>query len=173
RQRIARLPGGGNLPHVGGYGPGVEVDLRFGTKGFLPGRGSASLMTHGLEYIRRDGAVEEFLRGRGVVADRSPSAGLVLHLHNDYGALRVERLEVAHERGERADIQLLGRGTKRRWRIRGLAVLVDQVEITRRVRLHPLGHVVLAAVLPGAEPEQVQPDVVLACLGDDAIDHRE
>jgi len=46
------------------------------------------------------------------------------------------------------------------------------VEIARRVGLHPFGHVVLAAVFPGAEPEQIEPDVVLARLSDDGIDDR-
>jgi len=52
----------------------------------------------------------------------------------------------------------------------GRPFLSDQMGITHRVRLHPLGHIVLAAVLPGAEPEQIQPDMVLARLGDDGID---
>ena len=150
----------------------MKVHLRFRSKRILPIHGSAARLAHGLQHIGRNRPFEDLLRGRRVVAGRSPCAGLVLHLHNDHRALRVKRLQVAHERGEHADIQLLRRGTERRWRIRRSPVLVRQMEITRRVGLHPLGHVVLAAVLPCAEPEQIQTDMVFARLGDDGVHHR-
>src|ERR1039458_5069130 len=54
------------------------------------------------------------------------------------------------------------------WRIRRTSVLIDHVKIFRRVRLHPLRHIVLAAVLPRAEPQQIQPDMMLRSDGESA-----
>ena len=86
-------------------------------------------------------------------------------------ALRVGGFEVAHQRGEGRLIGLERGGCVGRWRIRGVAVLIDHVEIAAGLELHPFRHVVLAAVLPGAEPEQHQADMMLARLGEQGVDH--
>ena len=72
RQRINGLARGGHLPYIFRHRPGVEENLGFGTKGFLPVRGWRSgLHMHGAEHLRRNRRFKELLCGRGEIAKAS------------------------------------------------------------------------------------------------------
>ncbi len=57
---------------------------------------------HGLKNLRRHRRCKVLLRGRGVIANRVPVAGLILHLHHNYGALWIDFLQVSEQSGKGA-----------------------------------------------------------------------
>ena len=135
----------------------MEVHLGLGAEGRLPARRRrAGLRVHGLEDLGWDRAIEELLRLRRVIAESAPRAGFILHLHHQYSALRVRRLEVAHESGEGLDFRFERGGGEGRRRIHRTAGLIDHVRIAFGGQLHPLRHVMLTAVFPRAKPKQNQ-----------------
>jgi hypothetical protein len=85
----------------------------------------------------------------------------------------VDVVEVMQESGESMLIGLdVGRGIGGKDLDR-LAALVDHPGVMGRIGLDPLGHVVHLAVLPGAEPEQVETHVMIAGLVDEQVDGGE
>ncbi len=151
----------------------MKVDLGFGTEDHLPiGAGRGWGLAHGLQDFRRNRTVKELVRLRTVIADGSVCAGFVLHLHHQHRSFRISVLEVLHEGGEGALVRFEGCRGKRGRRVNQLSALIGHMGIALGIELHPFGHIVLAAVLPGAEPEQNQVNVVLAGLGEDGVHRR-
>ena len=171
RQRISRFTRCGNLPYVFGHRPGVEIHVRLGAKRGLPTRRRRSgRHSHCAQDIRGHRRLKQFLRCRRIIALASPRSRLVLHLNHDHGALKIGSLEVFHESRKRGLVGFERRRRERRRRVRQIAVLVHHMRITLGVELHPLWHVVLAAVLPRPKPQNHQPHVMLAGLGQKQVD---
>jgi hypothetical protein len=61
----------------------------------------------------------------------------------------------------------------RRGRVDGLAFVAGDVGIFLGVLFHPKRHIVIAAVLPGGEPEEDEMEVVCPCLCQQGVDERE
>ncbi len=175
RQRILRLSCRGDLADVAGHGPGMEVLVGVVAEHLFPagGRG-AGLLVHRGQHVGRHRAVEGLLRRRPVVTDGAPGARFVLDLHHDDGVLRVDRLQVAHQRDEGALVGFEHLPRERRRRVDRPPVRADHPSgrIDLRILLDPQRHIVRTAILPGREPEQDQADVVLAALVDESIHHR-
>jgi hypothetical protein len=91
-------------------------------------------------------------------------------LHHDHGVLRIDLAEMAHQSHKGALVRLERRAAVWARHVVRLAVPGHHPRETLRIRLDPFGHVAWAGVLPGAEPQQDQSDVVLACLRNQHID---
>ena len=121
----------------------------------------------------RHRAVEHLLRQRREIARRAVGARLVLRLHHDHGALRIDLLQVPHQSHERLAVRLQRRLRMRRQRVERAAVGGDHAREALVVQLHPGRRVIGAVVLPGREPQQDQPHVALARLRQQRIEEGE
>ena len=155
-----------------GGGVGGEGLVRVGAEG--PGPGAASGQVHGAGEAGGDFGLEGFLGGGGEVADGADGAGLVFDLDHDDGVLRaVDGLDVSHEGGEGVLVGFEIDGGAGGHDVEELAFGVLFAGVLFGVGLDPLGDVMVLAVLPGAEPEEDDVEMVLAGLVDDEVDVAE
>ena len=107
RQRPGRLPGGDTLPQDR-HGPRVGVRLRPPRRRHRCEftRSAAKDLPMALSTLAAQSARRTPSARPDRTGARRPRAGLVFHLHQHHSPLRVEGLQVAHERGERAYIPL-------------------------------------------------------------------
>ena len=109
-----------------------------------------------------------------MVAGLGDHADFVFDLHHDHRVLiAVDLLEVLHQRGERFRVGGDVRFAEGREDLDAAAVLAERAREAILVHLDPLGRVARHAVLPTAEPEEDEPQVVAAGRFDEAIDERE
>ena len=127
----------------------------------------------GLEQFRRHGSVKQPLGDRGVIPHAAPGSGLVLHLDQQHRMLRVGFLQMPHHRREYLRVGFHRCLSVRRRRIDRLSIAADDVGILSGIVLHPLGHVVVASVLPGAEPQQHQMHLVLPPFLEQRVNQRK
>ena len=152
-------------------GVGLEALVGVGGEGLGPGAGAEM---EGAGEVGGDVGFEGLLRGGGEVADGADGAGLVLDLDHDDGVLRaVDGLEVLHEGGEGGDVGGEVVGGAGRHDVEQLAVCGLLARVGFGVGLDPLGDVVVLAVLPGAEPEEHEAEMVFARLVDEEVDVAE
>ena len=108
------------------------------------------------------------------VACRLEHADFVLHLHHDYGVLAVVGgFEVLHESAEGALVSLQHVVGEAGGYLEGLARLGEAAREALGVGLEPRRGVAAHGVFPCSEPEEHYFEVVLACLGDDAVNEGE
>ena len=99
-------------------------------------------------------------------------AHLVLHLHHHHGLVAsVDGLQVPHECRKGLGISLAGLLSQRGEDGQGLALGCLSQREALGVGLHPFRGIAGDAVLPAAEPQQGEPQVVCARAGEQVIYH--
>ncbi len=170
RQRVLGLAGFSHLVDEAGGVPGLEHLVGVAAEGLAPGSADVA----GAGEFGRNLPREQRLGRRRVVAHGAVDAGLVLDLHQDHGVARaVDLAQVAHQLGEGGAVGLQRLGEHRRQRAALLALLGHHPREALVVELHPVGRIARAVVLPGPEPQQRQPHVMLARLGDQGVEEAE
>ncbi len=169
-QRVFALAGRRHMADVPGHGPGVKELIGILAEHLAPAAAVAAL---GLNQRGRHGSGKQLLRGRSEIAHAAVSAGFVLHLHQDDGALRVGLPEVVHECDECARVRGQGGRRVRRQRVQHLALRVHQARKTPVVEFHPLRRVVRTVVFPGGKPEQDEFEVMRVRFGEQRVEERK
>jgi hypothetical protein len=150
----------------------MEVDVGIRPKNLGPSRPICRGLVHGLQHFIWNRRCKKLVGFSRVIAQGSPGACFVFDLHDQHRSLRIYRLQVLHESSESAYVRFQGGPRKRRGRVHSFPILVDYVSVLFRIELHPLGHVVLAAVLPCAKPEQNKVNAMRAGLRENTVDLR-
>ncbi|OPZ77194.1 MAG: hypothetical protein BWY77_01747 [bacterium ADurb.Bin431] len=132
------------------------------------------VLLHIGDEIGRHRLGKAFVRLAAVIACIRDHADLVLHLDHDHRLLLlIHFAEMAHQGGEGAYIGLEILRAERSEDFLGLSCARAGAGEAHRVRFHPEGRVAGHAVLPGAEPEQDELEVVGAGGLEDAVDERK
>ena len=170
----------GHKDFVGAHG--IAEDLGPGACGLvaigIPERSQIGieLLAVRLKILRelfRDGEAKAWLAAVGVIARVAEDTDFVLHLHHQDGVVAaVCFFDVLHESGKGAGIGFLAGGGEGSENFDLVAVLDDARE-TPRILLDPDGRVAGHAVFPGGQPQEDDVLVLLARLGEKAIDEGE
>jgi len=151
----------------------MKENLGLGPERLLPiRRGGDRAHSHGPEQIGGDRGGKEGLRLGAVVAEGTPRAGFVLDLHHQDGSQGIRGLQVAHQRRKCTRVGRKRGLRKGGGRVDGAALPVHDAPVELRLLLHPHRHVMLAAIFPGAEPQEDQMHPVGTSLGQQGVHGR-
>ena len=185
---LARL---GHLVHVAGIVPAHEnlVCLDALSEDFLPGsRGleagalpdrpelrqqAVLVLLKKIHELPGHGFRESLVGRRRAVARIAQQSNFVLHLRHDRAAILVHLANMAHQRRERPRIRPRVVLAERREGLDALAVLDLGPRKAVLLPLHPGGREVRLPVLPTAEPQPGDPEIVLVGIGDGRIGDAE
>ncbi len=175
RQRIDRLARRDDVVDVGGDRPGVEEFVGIGTKDLMPVAGRLQrFLAHTLDQGVGHRLVHQLVGQRRIVAHAAVDPDLVLRLDDDDRVLvAVDRLDVVQQGDIGLLVGLARRGVVRRQGVGGRAVLAGQAREALVVELDPARRIARTGILPGAEPQDVEADIVLTRLLDQRIDEAE
>ena len=126
-----------------------------------------------LRELFRDRGSEGVVGGRGVIARVAEHTDFILHLHHQDGMIAaVCFFNVLQESGKSAGIGFLTGGGEGSENFELVAVL-DHARETPRILLNPDGRVTGHAIFPRGQPQEDDVLMLLARLGEKAIDEGE
>src|SRR3954447_15812742 len=127
-------------------------------------------------------------RHRRMVPAATEAADLVLNLHHDERMLRIDVLDMTHQRSKRPGVSLNRILAKRTQRARALLFhVLGQKRTDSAIRPHvedhgrkalwvcldPVRRIARTRVLPSCEPDQHEPHISMSCLIDLVVNERE
>jgi hypothetical protein len=154
-----RAPRRCDLVDISGDVPGVERLVGARPEDLAPAAGTADA-----RQLGRHRAIEQALGRWREIARAAIAAGLVLDLDHDHIVPRIRVPDVRHQMDEGVAVRRQSRAAVRREDIMGVTIAGAHAREARHIRFHPLRRVAGAGILPGAEPEQHQPHMILPRL---------
>ena len=167
RQRQLRLAHHRHRIDIACDRPGVELFVGVGAEHLAPGAG---MHAHPPHDVGGHGRSECLVGGRRMVADGAIGAGLILDLDHDHLVIGIGGLKVRHQPREGGAVGVERRRRERRERVDALPLLVDHPREALVVELDPGRRVAGRGVLPSAEPEQHEMNLMRAGLGEQLVE---